>query len=302
MTPVAPIAVLVDVDNVLAGRTDSAEAVLEDLIDALAERFGSEAHITLVATATSTKIETTLHSMVGRSGAEVIAVEMKRGPVVDVVMAVRAVEQLPTIGRLVLVSGDSDFIPVVEAARRAGVQTTVVSAPGRTAVGLSLAADERIDAAELWIILEGLVAPGQGASATTAVMAQFRNARHEIVVIDPYIGEGTLRLLAWARPSARLILIGQRIEPAAIAEAKSIRGAKRTISIRRHRDIHDRWFRVDGRWWHSGGSLKDLGRKYSRISAIENDRELADHDKMLADLLASGDPAGRLQDFSGSGG
>src|ERR1039458_4881309 len=164
MTPVAPIAVLVDVDNVLAGRTDSAEAVLEDLIDAPAERFGSDAHITLVATATSTKIETTLHSMVGRSGAEVIAVEMKRGPVVDVVMAVRAVEQLPTIGRLVLVSGDSDFIPVVEAARRAGVQTTVVSAPGRTAVGLSLAADERIDAAELWIILEGLVAPGQGAS------------------------------------------------------------------------------------------------------------------------------------------
>ncbi len=50
---------------------------------------------------------------------------------------------------------------------------------------------------------------------------------------------------------------------------------------------HDRWFRVDDVWWHSGASLKDLGRRFSRISSV-NEAEKADHDAMLTRLLQSG--------------
>jgi hypothetical protein len=41
---------------------------------------------------------------------------------------------------------------------------------------------------------------------------------------------------------------------------------------------------VRGRWWHSGGSLKDLGRRVSRISEVENPKEIADMGELLTTL------------------
>jgi hypothetical protein len=54
---------------------------------------------------------------------------------------------------------------------------------------------------------------------------------------------------------------------------------------------HDRWFRVDDEWWHSGASLKDLGLRVSRISKVDSAEGRA-HDSMLEVLLRSANTPG----------
>jgi uncharacterized LabA/DUF88 family protein len=61
---------------------------------------------------------------------------------VDVQMAVYVMGRLADLSRLVLVTGDSDFTPVLTEAKDAGIPTVVVSAPESTAKVLVQAADE----------------------------------------------------------------------------------------------------------------------------------------------------------------
>jgi hypothetical protein len=229
-----------------------------------------------------------LRKVADHLGADLTLVPRQRfGSSVDVVLAVRAMEVLPTVDRLVLASGDGDMVSVLEAANRAGVHSIVVSRAEHTAVALSLVADDLIDPADLRYVLEGLITPGDGDTAKRAVMSQFGRATREIVVIDPYIGSGAIRLLAWAAPDIRLVVVGTRIDEEAREKARLLRHSGRDIRLIHQATVHDRWFRVDDRWWHSGSSLKDLGRKYSRISNIDEPAEKAAHETMLEQILSS---------------
>lgn len=65
-----------------------------------------------------------------------------RGKGVDVEMAVYVMGRLAVLSKLILVSGDSDFTPVLTSARDAGIATVVVGARESTAKPLIEAADE----------------------------------------------------------------------------------------------------------------------------------------------------------------
>ena len=63
-----------------------------------------------------------------------------RAPV-DIEMTAAAVAALPTISELTLVTGDSDFVSVIEQAHRLDVATTVVSLPETLSPALAAVAD-----------------------------------------------------------------------------------------------------------------------------------------------------------------
>lgn len=73
-----------------------------------------------------------------------------------------------------------------------------------------------------------------------------RSAKQEIIIIDPYADDRTLRLLA-----------------------KSIKPSKPTVQVLNIRDVHDRFIIVDDIVYHVGASIKDLGNKLTAFSVLE---------------------------------
>ena len=73
-----------------------------------------------------------------------------------------------------------------------------------------------------------------------------RSAKQEIIIIDQYADDRTLRLLA-----------------------KSIKSSKPTVQVLNIRDVHDRFIIVDDIVYHVGASIKDLGNKLTAFSVLE---------------------------------
>jgi NYN domain len=283
--------VVIDVDNVLHWHPPRSVATLTELVRSVRERFGAATDIRLVGTEAPTSDTATLRDAATRAGAQLTLVPPKRGSSVDVMIAVQVMQAIPDgVERVVFASLDSDLVAVVAALRSAGIYTIVLSPPDHAPVQMALAADELIDMTELSYVAQGLISPGATTKVTRAVTEQFGRATRDIVIIDPYVDAGTIKLLVWVPSTVEVTVVGSRIAAEARAEADTLRAHGRRIRIIRvPRGLmsHDRWFRVDDVWWHSGASLKDLGRRFSRISSVD-DAENADHDAMLAELLESG--------------
>jgi uncharacterized LabA/DUF88 family protein len=290
---VEPVAVLLDVDNILVTSRNTNGPQLSEIVSALRERFRPMQTLVMFATAGLGGRDNELRQLADSSNAELVLISRQSAGknAIDLQIAMRAMKEIQRVHHLVLVSGDAYFIPVLNEARHAGLTTTLITRAERTAAGLALAADERIDVRDFVIPeapLEGLVPPGGAKTATRAIMQRFKMAHREITIIDPYLDVETIRLLAWVEKPIRLTLVSMNIPEKALIEVQSLRQAGRTIRLIRNRQAHDRWFVIDGRWWHSGGSLKQLGERWTRISAIESREEISAHNRMLDSLLNSG--------------
>jgi hypothetical protein len=266
--------------------------MLAELVRAVRERFGAAADVRLVGTDAPTPDTATLRAEATRVGARLTLVPPKRGSSsVDVMLAVQVMEAIPDgVDRVVFASLDRDLVAVIPALKRAGIFTTLLTPPDHAPTQLALAADELVDMTTLTYVAEGLIGPGAATKATAAITDRFGGATRDIVIIDPYVDAGTIKLLLWVGPPVDVTVVGSRIRADARAEADTFRANGRRIRIVRvPRGLmpHDRWFRVDDGWWHSGASLKDLGRRFSRISSVD-EAERADHDAILAELLRSG--------------
>ena len=287
----AGLRVVIDVDNVLYWRPPRSVVTLTDLVRAVRERFGAAADIRLVATDAQTSDTAALRDEAQSAGAELTLVPRDRGSSVDIVLAFQLMEAIPAgVERLVFASLDRDLVAAITALKRAGIYIILVSPPDHLPLDLALAADELIDMTELSYIAQGLIEPGAKTKATRAIAEQFARATDEVVIIDPYVGSGTIRLLAWVPATVEVTVIGSKIEAEATAEAATLRAhgrRLRVVKVPPQAMPHDRWFRVDGVWWHSGASLKDLGRRFSRISRID-DAESPEHDAMFAQLWQVG--------------
>ena len=253
--------VVIDLDNVLHWRPPRSVATLTELARAVRERFGAATDIRLVGTEAPTPDTATLRDEATRVGAQLTLVPLKRGSSVDVIIAVQVMEAIPDgVERVVFASLDSDLVAVMPALKRAGIYTMVLTPPDHAPVQLALAADELIDMTELSYVAQGLISPGATTKATRAVTDQFGRATRDIVIIDPYVDAGTIKLLLWVPSTVDVTVVGNRVTADARAEADTLRAHGRRIRIVRvPRGLmsHDRWFRVDDGWWHSGASLKD---------------------------------------------
>ncbi|MGH3806014.1 MAG: NYN domain-containing protein [Pseudonocardiaceae bacterium] len=191
----------------------------------------------------------------------------------DIALAVAAARELHKLDSLVLYSGDSDFVPLIESATGAGVATTVIAPRQGISLRLALAADNRIDPSELMEIIDGLIWVGDGPRVAAALARYISKAKRHIVIIDNYMSEETIRLAAGVDTDVDILLIGRTFNAETTAEAAVMKSSGKVIRLIRHGDVHDRWLKVNDEWFHSGCSFKDIGKKLSRISGITDRRK-----------------------------
>jgi hypothetical protein len=273
-------AVVVDADYVLAFERNGYPVRIEDLLIGLRGEFGRASR---VAVFLSTRIPDASRARVERANLAVSDQPVHVERSVDVALAVYAMHELPKVKQLVLVSGDGDFVPLLQSAQAAGVRAVVVSPATSTHSALALTADQLLEPMELMPGVLGLITTEDGIAITRAISHRFRGARRRVVVIDSWVSEATIRLMAWAPAGTELVLVAGRLNKASLDEAADVIAGGRSLRIYTDATVHDRWFVVDDQWWHSGGSLKDLGRKVTRISEVD-EWEIEKHELLLASL------------------
>jgi hypothetical protein len=98
------------------------------------------------------------------------------------------------------------------------------------------------------------------------------------------VGEGmySARRVVRRNPATDLPQVKRKCE-SPLDEAADVIAGGRSLRIYTDATVHDRWFVVDDQSWHSGGSLKDLGRKVTRISEVD-EWEIEKHELLLASL------------------
>lgn len=227
----------------------------------------------------------------------------------DVRLAVRAVSLPPDFDRLVLVSGDNDFVPLLLQAKDSHRSTVVVALLLIAGAALTDAADRFISLEDVirqavyisagipvldreeskGIVPEELyVEKGEYFESYVVVRKLFMAADHELTVIDSHIDYQIL-LMVKLSPSAVVVRIftDQIHTTDFCVLVGKLRRESRQIHIYQTKEFHDRFLRVDDQWWHSGHSFKDLGSKDSRISKINEVQVLRKLREREKTLLAS---------------
>ena len=138
---------------------------------------------------------------------------------------------------------------------------------------------------ELMPLLEGTTTPTEIAVADDkpfTAKSELRDfvARTEgpIFLVDAYVGLGTLDCLrdVDAKHSIR-ILTGDKVQPGFDAAVKDFRAEGRTIELRQHHKLHDRYLMFNDRCWLVGSSIKDAGKKALNVlECIDNKKAIVD--------------------------
>jgi hypothetical protein len=113
--------------------------------------------------------------------------------------------------------------------------------------------------------------PGDRPYTAKAEVREFvARADTEILLVDPYIGVGTLDCLRSTYAPIRL-LTGTRpnsIEDGFPKPLEAFRAEGHRITIRQHDRLHDRHFVFNDRCWLVGSSLRDAGKKAFHVMEI----------------------------------
>ena len=277
------VAVVVDADNVLASAVPSADVSPEQLLQRLTEHFAPIEHAIFASRhlGTESAFQSAAHNLLYTTNL------VPRN--VDVAIAVWGMQVLERVDQLVVVSGDPDFVPLLQAVMRTGKKATIVSPIDRMSGALALPGVERLTPQDLSpaVIVDGLVIPGDGADKLEEIARLFKRARRRVVVLDPWTSEVTIRLMAFSESVVELVLVTGRLHPSTKIEAEAVLSAGRKLGVYQSLELHDRFFASDERWWQSGGSLKDLGKKVSRIAEIQKQSDRADLELLLGQLTGS---------------
>lgn len=94
----------------------------------------------------------------------------------------------------------------------------------------------------------------------------------EVLIVDPYIGVGTLDCLRGVGHSVR-ILTGDKpksVEQGFASAVAQFRSEGHTVEVRGHPKLHDRYLVFNGRSWLVGSSFKDAGKRtFSIIELVD---------------------------------
>jgi len=107
------------------------------------------------------------------------------------------------------------------------------------------------------------VAPGSVFSAKSKVRELLETTTTDVLVVDPYVGVGTLDCLRNLTVPIRL-LTGTHPNSVELDFDRAVRAFQaegHKLEVRRVAQLHDRHLIFNGRCWIAGGSLKDAGKK-----------------------------------------
>ncbi len=121
---------------------------------------------------------------------------------------------------------------------------------------------------------EGIFYDGQIFDAWEFVCGLIKEATRSIVLIDNYIDESVLSLLAKRQPGVGAEIYTSRIEQVLSNDLKRHNAQYPAIELKIFDKSHDRFLIIDQKTvYHIGASLKDLGKKWFAFSRINLDAE-----------------------------
>jgi len=96
-----------------------------------------------------------------------------------------------------------------------------------------------------------------------------RSAKKSIVLIDNYIDESTLTLLAKKNNQVKVFLLSKTISKQLALDVKKANEQYGDFEIKEFNKSHDRFLIIDeSEVFHLGASLKDLGKKWFAFSQM----------------------------------
>lgn len=117
---------------------------------------------------------------------------------------------------------------------------------------------------------EGIFFGGQLWDACSLVERLVGRAKTSILLIDNWVGPGTLDILAKKRTGVSVEIATSSHGKLAVSDIAKFNAQYPTLSIRISPDFHDRFLILDDKeLFHIGASLKNLGKKCFAFSALD---------------------------------
>jgi hypothetical protein len=116
---------------------------------------------------------------------------------------------------------------------------------------------------------EGIFYDGQVFDAYVFVADLIKSAEKSIVLIDNYIDETILLLLAKRSSSVKATVFTKKTDNALLLDIQKYNAQYAAIDVKISTKIHDRFLLVDNAVYHIGASFKDLGSKLFAFSKME---------------------------------
>jgi hypothetical protein len=116
---------------------------------------------------------------------------------------------------------------------------------------------------------EGIFYNGQIFDAFVFVADLIKTAKKEIILIDNYLDESALMLLAKRKAKVKATIYTKAITPEIQTDLAKHNAQYPAINIEEKPDIHDRFLLLDNDVYHIGASFKDLGKKLFAFSKME---------------------------------
>jgi uncharacterized LabA/DUF88 family protein len=211
----------------------------------------------------------------------------------EVRIAIRALSLPPEINSIVFITGDSDFVPLLEQLKHNEKSITIVTVPPASRSLMAVAnyhysLDNLLYSLESGKILlpkkdKSKVVPpknwyieqGEHFTPYLVVRNLFMSAKSEIVVIDPYIDDQILYMIQLLPHSITIKILSGQIQPADFCiQVRKLRQEGYQVHVYKTNVFHDRFLSIDNQWWHSGHSFKDLGGKDSLITQIDEEEAI----------------------------
>lgn len=122
---------------------------------------------------------------------------------------------------------------------------------------------------------EGVFYDGQIFDAYEFVAGLIKSAIKEIILLDNYIDEVTLALLAKKKEEVKLKIYTHQLTETLKTDCKKFETQYGGLELHRFQKAHDRFLIIDQKTvYHIGASLKDLGKKWFAFSKLEIDAQL----------------------------
>ncbi len=97
-----------------------------------------------------------------------------------------------------------------------------------------------------------------------------RKAKNEIKLIDNYIDERTLNLFKKKENQVKVTIYTKNITKELREDINKFNKQYNNLQIKEFKDSHDRFLIIDDEVYHIGASLKDIGKKWTAFSKLED--------------------------------
>ena len=119
---------------------------------------------------------------------------------------------------------------------------------------------------------QGIFFDGQIFDAYQFVSDLIRTANESVILIDNYIDDTVLTLLAKRKKSVTVKILTKTISKQLAMDVKKYNSQYPPVEIKKFKYAHDRFIIIDNKEvFHFGASLKDLGKKWFVFSKLEKD-------------------------------